>query len=138
VSAPAPSELPSYRGYRYPAEIITYAVWLYYRFSLSLRDVEELLDERGVTVTYETIRAWCAKFGPSYAAGLRQRRARPSDKWHLDEVQLKIKGKRHRLWRESTSTASSSTSWCSNGAINSRQKRSYGTCQPQAGPSRGW
>jgi putative transposase len=57
VLAPAPSELPSYRGYRYPAEIISYAVWLYYRFSLSLRDVEELLAERGVTVTYETIRA---------------------------------------------------------------------------------
>jgi putative transposase len=91
--------MPSYRGYRYPAEIISYAVWLYYRFSLSLRDVEELLAERGVTVTYETIRAWCAKFGPIYAAGLRQRRARPSDKWHLDEVQLKMKGKRHWLWR---------------------------------------
>jgi DDE domain len=89
----------SYRGYRYPAEIISYAVWLYFRFSLSLRDVEELLAERGVTVTYETIRAWCAKFGPSYAAGLRRRRARTSDKWHLDEVQLKIKGKRHWLWR---------------------------------------
>jgi putative transposase len=99
VSAPAPSELPSYRGYRYPAEVISYAVWLYYRFSLSLRDVEELLAERGVSVTYETIRAWCAKFGPTYAAGLRRRRARPSDKWHLDEVQLKIKGKRHWLWR---------------------------------------
>ena len=99
MSAPAPSELPSYRGYRYPVEIISYAVWLYYRFSLSLRDVEELLAERGVTVTYETIRAWCAKFGPSYAAGLRRRRARTSDKWHLDEVHLKIKGKRHWLWR---------------------------------------
>jgi putative transposase len=92
-------ESPSYRGYRYPAEIISHAVWLYFRFSLSLRDVEELLAERGVTVTYETIRAWCAKFGPSYAAALRRRRARPSDKWHLDEVQLKIKGKRHWLWR---------------------------------------
>ncbi len=86
-------------GYRYPAEIISQAVWLYFRFSLSLRDVEELLAERGLTVTYESIRAWCAKFGPSYAEGLRRRRARPSDKWHLDEVQLKIKGKRHWLWR---------------------------------------
>ena len=93
------SEPPSYRGYRYPAEIISHAVWLYFRFSLSLRDVEELLAERGVTVTYETIRAWCSKFGPSYAAGLRRRRARVSDKWHLDEVSLKIKGKRHWLWR---------------------------------------
>ena len=99
MSAATSTELPSYRGYRYPAEIISHAVWLYFRFSLSLRDVEELLAERGVTVTYETIRAWCAKFGPTYAAGLRRRRARPSDKWHLDEVQLKIKGKRHWLWR---------------------------------------
>ena len=67
MAAPVPSELPSYRGYRYPAEIIGHAVWLYFRFSLSLRDVEELLAERGVTVTYETIRAWCSKFGPTYA-----------------------------------------------------------------------
>jgi transposase-like protein len=65
VSAPSLSEMPSYRGYRYPAEIISHAVWLYFRFSLSLRDVEELLAERGVTVTHETIRAWCAKFGHS-------------------------------------------------------------------------
>jgi putative transposase len=93
------NEPPSYRGYRYPVEIISHAVWLYFRFHLSLRDVEELLAERGVIVTYETIRAWCAKFGPTYAAGLRRRRGHPSDKWHLDEVQLKIKGKRHWLWR---------------------------------------
>src|SRR6266705_6670256 len=99
MSANAPLESPSYRGYRYPAEIIGHAVWLYFRFSLSLRDVEELLAERGVTVTYETIRAWCAKFGPDYAAGLRRRRAPTSDKWHMDEVQLKIKEKRHWLWR---------------------------------------
>jgi putative transposase len=64
---------------------------------LSLRDVEELFAERGITVTYETIRAWCAKIGPAYAAGLSRRRARPVDKWHLDEVVLKIKGKRHWL-----------------------------------------
>ena len=95
----APAEPLSYRGYRYPVEIISHAVWLYFRFHLSLRDVEELLAERGVTVTYETIRAWCSKFGPIYAAGLRRRRTHPSDKWHLDEVQLKIQGKRHWLWR---------------------------------------
>jgi putative transposase len=64
VSSPACTELPLYRGYRYPAEIMSYAVCLYFRFSLGLSDVEELLAERGVTVTYETIRAWCAKFGP--------------------------------------------------------------------------
>jgi putative transposase len=98
-SSSAADQPPSYRGYRYPIEVISHAVWLYFRFHLSLRDVEELLAERGVTVTYETIRAWCMKFGPSYAAGLRRRRARPSDKWHLDEVQLKIKGQRHWLWR---------------------------------------
>jgi putative transposase len=80
----AADEPPSYRGYRYPAEIISHAVWLYFRFHLSLRDVEELLAERGIIVTYETIRAWCGKFGPNYAAGLRRRRAQPSDKWHLD------------------------------------------------------
>src|ERR1041384_3507519 len=89
----------TYAGYRFPAEIISHAVWLYFRFHLSLRDVEELLAERGVIVTYETIRAWWPKCGPSSAAGLRRRRARPSDKWHLDEVQLKIKGKRHWLRR---------------------------------------
>jgi putative transposase len=99
VSCPAAAEPLSYRGYRYPAEVIGQAVWLYFRFHLSLRDVEELLAERGVAVTYETIRAWCARFGPRYAADLRRRRARPSDKWHLDEVLLKIKGRRHWLWR---------------------------------------
>jgi putative transposase len=95
VSCPTAAEPPSYRGYRYPAAVISHAVWLYYRFHLSLRDVEELLAERGVAVTYETIRAWCARFGPSYAAGLRRRRARSGDKWHLDEVLLRIKSKRH-------------------------------------------
>jgi putative transposase len=90
----------SYRGYRYPIEIISHAVWAVLPLpSEPARRRRELLAERGVTVTCETIRAWCSKFGPSYAAELRRRRARPSDKWHLDEVQLKIKGKRHWLWR---------------------------------------
>ena len=80
VSAPANPSL--YRGHRFPADVIAHAVWLYFRFSLSLRDVEELMAERGVTVTYETIREWCAKFGPTYALQLRRRRPRPSDKWH--------------------------------------------------------
>jgi putative transposase len=74
-------------------------VWLYHRFGLSLRDVEELLAERGVTLTYETIRLWCHKFGPAFAAGLRRHRPCPGDKWHLDEVQLKINGRKHWLWR---------------------------------------
>ncbi|MDP9315710.1 MAG: IS6 family transposase, partial [Chloroflexota bacterium] len=90
---------PSYKGFRFPQEIIAHAVWLYYRFNLSFRDVEELLAERGAVVTYETIRQWCLKFGQTYAHALRRRRARPGDKWHLDEVFLKINGKQHYLWR---------------------------------------
>jgi putative transposase len=88
-----------YRGYRFPPEIISYAVWLYLRFSLSLRDVEELLAERGVAVTYETIGQWVRKFGPVFAQELRLRGRRPGDKLHLDEVALKINGRRHWLWR---------------------------------------
>jgi putative transposase len=98
MSVAEPADRSPYHGYRFPPEIIAHAVWPYFRFSLSLRDVEELLAERGVTVSYETVREWCAKFGPAYALELRRRRPRPSDKWHLDEVQLKIKGKRHWLW----------------------------------------
>ncbi|MFD5110642.1 hypothetical protein ACFWJ1_35660, partial [Streptomyces cinereoruber] len=75
---------PSYRNHRYPVEVIAHCVWLYFRFPLSYREVEELMLERGVTVSYETIRRWCLKFGQSYANGLRHRRPRPGDKWHLD------------------------------------------------------
>jgi putative transposase len=90
---------PLYRGYRFPAEIISYAVWLYYRFHLSHRDVEDVLAERGVRVSYEAIRLWCHKFGPAFSAGLRRRRRPAAEKWHLDEVQLKIRGRKHCLWR---------------------------------------
>ena len=76
----------SYKGHRYPAEIIAHCVWLYHRFPLSLREVEELMLVRAVIVSYETIRQWCAKFGPEYARRLRRRAPRPGDKWHLDEV----------------------------------------------------
>src|ERR1700676_5448506 len=79
------SRLP-YRGYRFPPEIISYCVWLYFRFSVSYRDIEELMAERGVTVTYETIRAWCYKFGQDYAKRIRARRRQLGDTWHLDEV----------------------------------------------------
>ncbi len=92
-----PSSL--YQRHRFPGEIISHAVWRYSRFALSHRDVEDLLAERGVQVSYEAIRLWCQKFGPAFAAGLRRRRVRAADKWHLDEVQLKINGKRHWLWR---------------------------------------
>ncbi len=90
---------PDYKGYRYPPEIISHAVWLYFRFALSYRDVEELLAERGVTVTYESVRQWCRKFGQAYAKELRRRRPRPGDKWHLDQVFITINGQQHYLWR---------------------------------------
>jgi putative transposase len=79
-----------YRRHRFPAEIISHATWLYFRFNLSHRDVEELLAERGVQVSYEAIRLWCRKFGRAYAEQLRRRRPGPADKWHVDEMQLKI------------------------------------------------
>jgi putative transposase len=79
---------PTYKNHRFPPEIISHAVWLYFRFCLSYRDVEELLFARGVIVTYEAIRQWCLKFGQAYANQLRLRRPRPGDKWHLHEVFL--------------------------------------------------
>ena len=95
----APCRDPLYRGSRFPAEIISHAVWLCYRFALSRRDVEELLAERGAQVSCEAIRLWCQRFGPIFAGKLRRQRARSADTWHLDEVQSKIRGKRHWLWR---------------------------------------
>ena len=89
----------SYKGHRYPVDIINHCVWLYFRFPLSFREVEKLMLERGVVVSYETIRRWCAKFGQAYANRLRRRRARPGDRWHLDEVFIRINGVQHYLWR---------------------------------------
>jgi putative transposase len=90
---------PSYKGFRFPAEIISHGVWLYHRFPLSLREVQEMMLQRGIVVSHETIRQWCATFGQTYANGLRRRRARPGDKWHLDEVCITINGQHHYLWR---------------------------------------
>jgi putative transposase len=90
---------PIYAGYRYPAELISYAVWLYFRFPLSLRMVEEMLAARGVSVTYETIRQWGLKFGRELAHRVRRRAPRRGDKWHLDEVVITMAGKKHWLWR---------------------------------------
>ena len=89
----------SYAGYRFPPEIIDQAIWLYLRFTLSLRDVEDLLVERGVAVSYETVRRWVNHFGPMIAADLRKRRQKPHTTWHLDEVYLKIDGRMVYLWR---------------------------------------
>ncbi len=89
----------SYSGYRFPPGIIQQAIWLYLRFILSLRDVEDLLAERGITVSYESIRRWVIHFGPVIAADLRKRRPRPHTSWHLDGVYLKINGCMVYLWR---------------------------------------
>ncbi len=90
---------PRLKGFRFPRPIISYAVWAYHRFALSLRDVEDLLAERGVIVSYESIRVWCQRFGTQIAAKIRHNRPVPGDKWHLDEVVISIRGRKHWLWR---------------------------------------
>jgi putative transposase len=89
----------SYARHRFPPLIIQHAIWLYFKFSLSYRDIEDLLAERGIDVSYETVRRWVLKFGPAYAHKLRKSRPRPSSQWHLDEVFVSINGKRSYLWR---------------------------------------
>src|SRR3954468_23957660 len=88
-----------YAGYRFPGEIISQAVWLYFRFPLSLRMVEEMLAARGIDVSHETVRQWGLKFGQDFANQIRRRLPGPGDKWHLDEVCLMIRGQKHWLWR---------------------------------------
>jgi putative transposase len=95
----APPTTPLYKRHRFPAEIIRHCVWLYFRFSLSSRNVQEMMAERGVIVSHEAVRYWGHKFGQAYANQLRRRRPRPGDKWFLDEVFLPINGTRHYLWR---------------------------------------
>jgi putative transposase len=89
----------SYSRHRFPGSIIQHAVWLYFRFPLSYRDVEDMLTERGIDVSYETVRRWSVKFGLDYARKLRRLRPRPDGRWHLDEVFASINGKRMYLWR---------------------------------------
>src|SRR6476646_9851680 len=89
----------NYSGYRFPPDIIQRDVWLYFRFTLSFRDVEDPLAERGIEVSYETIRQWVPRFGPAIARDLRSRRPRPHGQWHLDEMFVSIGGKRMYLWR---------------------------------------
>jgi putative transposase len=88
-----------YAGYRFPAEVIGHAVWLYFRFPLGLRIVEEMLAARGILVSHETVRQWARKFGQEFANGIRRRLPRYGDKWHLDEVAIRIRGVQHWLWR---------------------------------------
>jgi putative transposase len=89
-----------YRRHRFPGEVISHCVWLYYRFCLSYRDIELIMAERGIVLTYETVRDWCPKFGPYFANELKQRnRKKIGSKWHLDEVFIKINGEQHYFWR---------------------------------------
>lgn len=89
----------AFRGYRYPPDIIGHAVWLHHRFTLSFRDVEDLFAKRGVVVSYESVRQWCAKFGSDYARRIRKSRGTLGDRWYLDEVIVSIQGERRVLWR---------------------------------------
>ena len=93
------SQAPNYHGYRFPPEIISHAVWLYHRFSLSFRDTEDLVAQRGIIVSYEAIRHWCRTFGPVYARRLRRQRGRMGDTWYLDELFVVIQGQQQYLWR---------------------------------------
>ncbi len=123
---PAPD--PHYR-HRFPAEIISHAVWLYHVFSLSLRDVELLLAERGIVVSYETVRRWCRKFGQSFAKAMRRRRPQPGDKWHLDEVFIRIRGACSTIsGARSTRKASCSTSSCRTGGMPKLPSNSSSGC----------
>src|SRR6267142_2599149 len=90
---------PSYAGHRFPAEVISHAVWLYFRFPLSLRMVEEMLAARGIIVSHESVRQWALKFGQDFANQIRRRLPAAGDKWHLDEVVVKIASRKHWLWR---------------------------------------
>jgi putative transposase len=93
------SKAISFKRHRFPPDVIRYAVWLYFRFTLSFRDIEELLAERGIDVSYETVRCWTLKFGPKIARNLKRLRGRPSPRWHLDEMVVKIRGRPLYLWR---------------------------------------
>src|SRR6201989_497661 len=90
---------PGYAGHLFPGEVISHAVWLYFRFPLSLRMVEEMLAARGIIVSHESVRQWALKFGQAFANQIRRRLPRAGDKWHLDEVAVKIAGVKHWLWR---------------------------------------
>ena len=119
------SHISSYHGYRFPPEIISHAVWLYHRFCLSFRD-EDLLAQRGITVTYETIRQWCQNFGLDYARRLRRRRGRMGDTWYLDELFVTIQGQRQYLWR----AVDQDGRWIGGGACSLKVNLTVPGCRP--------
>src|SRR5471030_2068162 len=110
----------SYAGYRFPPDMISYTVWLYYRFPLSSRLVEELLAARGIDLTYETVRRWSVKFGLGIARRIRSTALERGDKWHLDEVVVTINGKKHWLWRAVEQHGAVLAYWCKAGATSMR------------------
>src|SRR5713101_7722221 len=118
----------SYRRHRFPPIVIQHAVWLYLRFTLSYRDVEELLAERGLDISYESVRSWVLKFGPAIARGLRRCRPRPSDRWHLDEMVVRIAGQHMYLGVPSITKARSSRSWSSVVETGLRPSSSCASC----------
>jgi putative transposase len=107
----------SYHRYRFPPEIISHAVCLYHRFCLSFRDTEDLLGQRGITVSYETIRQWCRTFGSAYARRLHRRQGRPGDTWYLDELFVNIQGRQQYLWRAVDQDGDVIDIWSSDGAM---------------------
>ena len=115
---------PLYRRHRFPPEMISYAVWLYFRFPLSLRMVEEMLAARRICVTHETVRQWGKKFGKAFSDRIRQRAPARGDKWHMDEVVVSIAGEQHWLWRAVDQNGSFSTSWSSAAETPARRKSS--------------
>src|ERR1035441_5906173 len=108
----------SFKRHRFPADVIRHAVWLYFRFTLSFRDVEEMLAQRGIEASYETIRCWTLKFGQAFARNLRRPRPKSTARWHLDEMVVKIGGKQMWLWRAVDDEGS--TCW-SRGAVTDRK-----------------
>ncbi len=126
---------PEYKGYRFPPEIISHAVWLYFRFSLSFRDVEELLTQRGIVVTYETVRQWGLTFGQTYANELRRRRPGCGDKWYMDEVVLTIRGKKHYLWRAVDQDGNVLDIWFRADGTKKRRNASFVSCSKDCNTS---
>src|ERR687886_1352169 len=124
----SPSAKSPYAGYRFPPEVISQAVWLYFRFPLSLRMVEEMLAARGIVVSHETIRQWALKFGQEFANQIRRRLPQAGDRWHLDEVVIKIAGVKHWLQRAVDQTGMGSTFSFRAGATSVRRSACRANC----------
>ena len=132
------SSRPSrYARHRFPADLISNAVWLYFRFPLSLRMVEEMLAAKGIDVSHETVRQWAMKFGQGFTNQIRRRLSVPGDKWHLDEVVISIAGRNHWPDARSTSTASCLTSWFKVAGMQRRPSACCASCSRSSGSFHG-